>query len=416
MALNPSLTLSGVLGSIDNDVIVTTSSQFWNLAGSHFAEFGGLAHTAMPDVADLGARLSGTEDTSVTTSPVVVNCVANLLLGLSTLNCAGTSEFGKVPRIGRLTNMELALLEQQPTAFAHLPAGAAFPSMSAFAFAAPSWKRLGADLESVAPAALLLAVASPQDDQISKASPIPIPAETPEDAVERMRHQATIAPQRLSVSAPEGDVPLGNPVDIDVTFAPGQLADLDVLQSQPHDGIRGAIAGSHGTFRILREEGQTKTLEVVPLQLGPMDLQVGAVYSDNALAQQTVHLNVVPSAKDLKNFSLTGGAYRGLSAGQEEAVLVLGDEEKDRQFWMRPVVGYENVKLPIFLTDSTMIKLSVEQDEDNPVIRVDKNGMVHGLREGTAVIVGDFGGATAKLHMTVYDQDDAPAGYQVIKH
>ena len=74
------------------------------------------------------------------------------------------------------------------------------------------------------------------------------------------------------------------------------------------------------------------------------------------------------------------------------------------------------MKFPILLDDLTTTKLSVEQNEDDPVIRVDPNGLVHALREGTAVIVGNFDGVIDRVKVTVYDKDDAPAGYGAVMH
>ena len=53
--------------------------------------------------------------------------------------------------------------------------------------------------------------------------------------------------------------------------------------------------------------------------------------------------------------------------------LVFEDKEKDRQESLRPMVTYEGAKFPIYLDDSSQIKLTVEQDAGHPVIRVDKN-------------------------------------------
>ncbi len=273
-----------------------------------------------------------------------------------------------------------------------------------------SWGNEIANSTGPAPHPVLVAevIAPLQDTQDSNASPIPIPKETHEEAAERMSHRASLANERISVSSPQGDVPLGSPVDIDVRFAPGQIADMHVAQFKPHGADRGGIDQSQDTFKIVREEGQTKTLEVVPMQLGSINLYIGAVYADNASAQQTITLNVVPSSKDLKKFSIDGGSPAD--------VIVMGDEERDRQKGLRPIVTYKDVQYPIHLDDLTMIKLSVEQDENDPVLRVDPNGMVHALREGTAIIVGNFDGAIDRLKVTVYDKDDAPAGYGVIMH
>jgi hypothetical protein len=43
----------------------------------------------------------------------------------------------------------------------------------------------------------------------------------------------------------------------------------------------------------------------------------------------------------------------------------------------------------------------VEQPEDNPVIRLDSNGMVHGLRPGKAWIKGSFAGLEDKVEVDV---------------
>jgi len=263
-------------------------------------------------------------------------------------------------------------------------------------------------LSSVIPLSCM-AQATLEDTQSSNSSPVPIPKESPEQAAERMSHRASLANERISASAPESDVPLGSPIDIDVTFAPGQIAEMHVAQFQPHGPVNGGIEQSEDVFQIVREEGQTKTIEVVPMQLGSVDLHIGAVYADNASAQQTIKLNVVPSSKGLKKFSLNEWSD---AKGWGALVLVLEDEEKDRQFWMRPVVIYERVKYPIYLEDSTQIKLSVEQNEDDQVIRVDPNGQVHALHEGNAVIVGDFDGVKARVRVSVFSKEDAPAGYR----
>lgn len=57
--------------------------------------------------------------------------------------------------------------------------------------------------------------------------------------------------------------------------------------------------------------------------------------------------------------------------------FVLEDEEKDCQRLLRPMVTYEGVKFRIYLDDSSLIKLSVVQDEESPVVSVDENGTVH---------------------------------------
>lgn len=214
-------------------------------------------------------------------------------------------------------------------------------------------------------------------------------AETPQDGF-------TDGPHKLSVKGPEGDVPLGNPVELKVTLAPGEVLDeLDVEQP---------TSQGSGTARIVREDGLTKTIQVVPTQIGPLDVVVFSRYADHTFAMKLVHLNVVACAKGLKKFHLNQG-FPALP-------LVLEDKEEDRQSWLSPEVEYKDVKYPIYLQDSSQIKLSVQQDEASPVIRVDKNGMVHALRKGKAVIVGDFDGVIDRISVSVYTKEGAPAGYR----
>jgi hypothetical protein len=219
-----------------------------------------------------------------------------------------------------------------------------------------------------------------------------------------MEHPFTLAPERMSVQVPEGDVPIGNPIDLKLTFAPGKLVTSTLSAAQSSKS--GSLSQGSGPAKIVQEEESAMTIEITPVQTGPVDVEISAVYSDNAFVRQTVHLNVVPSAKGLKKFSLDQGTHF--------KALVLEDEEKDREQLLRPMVTYEGVKFPIYLEDSSQINLSVEQDERNPVIRVDKNGTVHALREGNAALVGDFDGAIDRIQVTVYSKEDAPVGYRTV--
>ena len=72
--------------------------------------------------------------------------------------------------------------------------------------------------------------------------------------------------------------------------------------------------------------------------------------------------------------------------------IILGDGEKDNQRGLSPEIYYDQLDYPIYLEDSTQIKFTVEQPEDDPVIRLDSNGMIHGLRPGRAKIDAELGG------------------------
>ena len=66
-----------------------------------------------------------------------------------------------------------------------------------------------------------------------------------------------------------------------------------------------------------------------------------------------------------------------------------------------PMATYDGAKYPIRFKDSSQIVLSVEQDAGDPVISVDKNGMVHALREGKAAITGEYAGIKDEIEVTV---------------
>jgi hypothetical protein len=78
------------------------------------------------------------------------------------------------------------------------------------------------------------------------------------------------------VEAPEGEVFMGNPIHVKVTLAPGKLVSgtLSVVQSSKSGGI----SQGSGSAKIVQEEGSTKTIEITPVQIGPVDVEVGAVY------------------------------------------------------------------------------------------------------------------------------------------
>lgn len=46
----------------------------------------------------------------------------------------------------------------------------------------------------------------------------------------------------------------------------------------------------------------------------------------------------------------------------------------------------------------------------------DNDGTVHALREGTAVLVGDFDGVIDRIQVIVYSKQDAPEGYRTVIH
>jgi hypothetical protein len=218
-----------------------------------------------------------------------------------------------------------------------------------------------------------------------------------------------LAPDRLSASIPEQPLGLGQPVRIPLKFAGPNVVDITVDQTEPGSGqtlrnkADGAAIGS-GRAKIVSREAGAAAIEVTPLALGTVNLRVSALFADGGLAEGDYALNVVPSAQGMKQFDLNKG-FKVLA-------LVMEDREEGRQAYLFPEVQYRNLEFPVYLNSSERLSLSVDQPEDDPVVRVDPDGLVHALRPGTAVITGDFAGVKDSIHVTVYEPENAPAGYR----
>jgi hypothetical protein len=114
-------------------------------------------------------------------------------------------------------------------------------------------------------------------------------------------------------------------------------------------------------------------------------------------------VNVAPASKGLKKFFL--------DLGVPGLLIVLEPDDTDPRQKLVPQLWYDGLKYPIDLTTCEGIRLTVEQPEDNPIVRVDSDGMVHGLRPGKAVITGDLDGVQDHVTVQVDDKDHTPAGY-----
>jgi Tfp pilus assembly protein PilF len=224
--------------------------------------------------------------------------------------------------------------------------------------------------------------------------------ETDQQKAARGKLPGLEADQRLKVDFPEDTVPLGKPLTIPVHFAPGQLVVLNVTQTVADNNI---LQWSALPVYVTLRGGLPIAIQIVPAQLGLVTLDISAKYSDNVLSDQRRVLQVVPSSSGIKQFSLTQGGHN--------IYVVLEDAEQDRQVSLTPTVSYADLPAPVSLGNASQIKLSVQQDESQPVIRVDSDGLIHALREGTAVITGNFDGATDIQTVQVFSRANAPPGF-----
>jgi len=68
---------------------------------------------------------------------------------------------------------------------------------------------------------------------------------------------------------------------------------------------------------------------------------------------------------------------------------------------LEPIATYKGAKYPIRLRDLGSISISIEQDEENPVVSVDQNGIVHAIRPREATLVGDYAGVKDEVRVSV---------------
>jgi hypothetical protein len=218
------------------------------------------------------------------------------------------------------------------------------------------------------------------------------------------------AGNRMTAVIPDHPVELGQPLQIALKFTdPHVIAMVEAQAEGDHtfSNISSGSAVGTGTARIVSDTGLTKTMEVIPLGVGKLRLGIMAVFADGGIARKECMLDVVPSSKGLKNFFLNQGSHA--------LPIVLEDKPQDRQRWLSPEVAYRQLEYPIYLEDSSKIKFTVQQPTGGPVILLDSNGMVHGLRPGKATIIGDFDGVRDQLVVTVYTKESAPAGYRTVR-
>lgn len=218
------------------------------------------------------------------------------------------------------------------------------------------------------------------------------------------------AGDRMTAVIPDHPVELGQPVRITLKFTDPHVIGIGEVQTEGDHNFSNIHSGSavgSGEARIVNDTGLTKTMEVIPLGAGKLKLGIMASFADGGIAKNDYTLEVAPSSKGLKHFFLDHGGHA--------LAIVLEDKPQYRQHWLAPEVAYRQLKYPIYLEDSSQIKFTVLQPAGAPVILLDPNGMVHGLRPGKATIIGDFDGVKDQLVVTVYTKESAPIGYRILR-
>ena len=214
--------------------------------------------------------------------------------------------------------------------------------------------------------------------------------------MKREKNPLTLHPERMSLEGPETFVPLGNPVRLTIRLAPGKLASDTIKVAE----LAGGEIISDSDANVVEDDGLFKTVIVIPTQLGAVDFEFQAAYADNAIVRQTMHLNVAPSVKGVKRFTI--------DSGLQTVNLTIGGREIDDKRLLEPTVTYASVKYTIRLHDCSRFPVTVAQNRDDPVVRVDEQCVVYGLREGTAIITANFDGLKDSVQVVVHSPEDAP--------
>jgi hypothetical protein len=211
-----------------------------------------------------------------------------------------------------------------------------------------------------------------------------------------------LAKDRLKATMPDQPVELAQPLEIPLNLTNDDVVSITVTQNNTVSSFENKSGGSligSGDAAILQDDGLTKTIEITPLQVGELNVQIHVLFADGGLTTQTYKLDVVPSSKHLKKFNL--------NKGFPTLAIVLGDTNEERTVALSPEVYYDHLDYPIYLTDSKQITFTVEQPDGNPVVRLDSSGVVHGLRPGKVKISGRFDGVQDSVVVDVYTKEEA---------
>jgi hypothetical protein len=200
----------------------------------------------------------------------------------------------------------------------------------------------------------------------------------------------------LEVTAPDHPVELGQPLEIPVRISRGKLTRLAFNQkrsgvddaSLPYIVVTGTAEknchANEGAACILRDEGSSKVIEIVPLALGEEKVAIGASFDDRGPAEKYFRMRVVPTAKGLERIQLDDRP---------------GPDGLRHLYAMAKYEHLEGYVGPLQMED---LKLTVEQPADAPVLRVDPDGVEHDIGNGDATIVAEYGGVKGRLGMRIW--------------
>lgn len=198
---------------------------------------------------------------------------------------------------------------------------------------------------------------------------------------------------RVSIRPPNQPVGLAQTLDIPIENNVGKIQ--RVLVAQRMSGSDASILSYIPTQRqspafrpliggILRDDGQTQSVEFVPVGLGEETVRIGVSFEDHGYDERYFHLKVVPRDDGLEEIRLD---YWNLPNQHPHLTACL---------------LYTQLANCIFLGSLNGLGIRVEQP-DKPVLRVDPDGTIHELSPGTATVVVSVGKVQQSLALNVRD-------------
>ncbi|PZR81138.1 MAG: hypothetical protein DLM68_18355 [Hyphomicrobiales bacterium] len=192
---------------------------------------------------------------------------------------------------------------------------------------------------------------------------------------------------RLALSAPTG-LELGTPFDLAVNTGSDDLPEIHVVQTDKNFSRTGS--SREVPVAISHVDGHTVHLSVTPEFFGNTEFQVAAAYRDGGVAFKdfttTVNLPSQPPTQfHADEFSDTG------------IRIVLDDNSSVR---LHPWAIYANVPGHVYL-DTRYVSYSIAPAAGPPAVSLAPNGVIHGLRPGTATIIGRLGSFTDQVRVEV---------------
>jgi hypothetical protein len=186
---------------------------------------------------------------------------------------------------------------------------------------------------------------------------------------------------RAAVEVPRGKLFLAVPNEISVRTHSGQLKDVIVTQSNADGEF--SQGGNIAAAKAL--ESDVFSVEVTPLRLGAINLELLTRFADGGFALQNVKVMVEPPDTRPEMFK-----------GDKYAIHVL-TLDRNRSAILQPSAKYARIASTLPIDPSFVEYRVVDAD---PVVRL-HDGVIEALREGESTIEARYGGVVSSFRVVV---------------